>query len=100
MSSQNGVKLKGTIRTMEADIRVLAKERIRLVSEQTAKAFGATANVKLDLGYPVMSNAPLQTEFAAQVASMIVGAENVTTDTPAIMGGEDFAFMLEERPGA
>jgi len=94
------VKLRGTIRTMDADIRAMAKDRIRSVSEQTAKAFGATANVTLDLGYPVMSNAPQQTEFAAQVASKIVGSENVTTDTPAIMGGEDFAFMLEERPGA
>ncbi len=94
------VKLKGTIRTMDADIRALAKERIRSVSEQTAQVFGATAQVKVDLGYPVMSNAPRQTEFASQVAAKIVGADNVTTDTPAIMGGEDFAFMLEERPGA
>ena len=47
-----------------------------------------------------MVNAPEQTKFAAEVAAEVAGAENVTTEAPAIMGGEDFAFMLEERPGA
>ncbi len=94
------VKLKGTIRTMDGDIQTMAKERIQLVCDHTAQAFGATATVHFHLGYPVMRNASPQTEFAVQIASQLVGAENVTTNTPAIMGGEDFAFMLEERPGA
>ena len=65
-----------------------------------AQAFGATATVDYRRGYPVTINAAPQTAFAATVATRIAGAENVATDAPAIMGGEDFAFMLEERPGA
>ena len=47
-----------------------------------------------------MVNSSPHTEFAAGVARDVAGDDHVVTDTPAIMGGEDFAFMLEERPGA
>lgn len=94
------VQLRGTVRTMDKDIRALAEKRIKAICEHTAQAYGATAKTTYRQGYPVMVNAPAQTAFAAEVATEVAGAENVTTDTPAIMGGEDFAFMLEERPGA
>ena len=94
------VQLRGTVRTMDEDIRELAEKRIKAICEHTAAAYGATTSINYHKGYPVMVNAPEQTKFAAEVAAGIVGAENVTTETPAIMGGEDFAFMLEERPGA
>ena len=94
------VQLRGTVRTMDKDIRELAEKRIKAICEHTAAAYGATTAINYHKGYPVMVNAPAQTQFAAKVATDIAGSENVTTDTPAIMGGEDFAFMLEERPGA
>ena len=94
------VQLRGTVRTMEKDIRTLAETRIKALSEYTAQAFGASVKINYHKGYPVMVNAPEQTAFAAQVAADMVGVENVMTNAPAIMGGEDFAFMLEERPGA
>lgn len=94
------VQLRGTVRTMDKDIRELAEKRIKEVCQHTAAAYGATTAINYHQGYPVMVNAPEQTKFAAEVAAQIAGAGNVTTDTPAIMGGEDFAFMLEERPGA
>ncbi len=94
------VQLRGTVRTMEKDIRTLAETRIKALSEYTAQAFGASVKINHHKGYPVMVNAPEQTAFAAQVAADMVGVENVMTNAPAIMGGEDFAFMLEERPGA
>ena len=94
------VQLKGTVRTMEPGVRKLAEARFKLVCTHTAQAFGATATVDYRRGYPVTINAAPQTAFAATVATRIAGAENVATDAPAIMGGEDFAFMLEERPGA
>ncbi|MEJ6602422.1 MAG: M20 aminoacylase family protein [Verrucomicrobiia bacterium] len=94
------VQLRGTVRTMDKDIRELAEKRIKEVCQHTAAAYGATTAINYHKGYPVMVNAPAQTAFAAEVAAQVAGAENVTTDTPAIMGGEDFAFMLEERPGA
>ncbi|MEN9404281.1 MAG: hypothetical protein RL091_2984 [Verrucomicrobiota bacterium] len=94
------VRLKGTVRTMDSDVRKMAEEKIRLISTQTALAFGATAQVEYLPNYPVMANAPAQTEFAARVADLVAGADKVNRDAPAIMGGEDFAYMLLERPGA
>lgn len=94
------VQLRGTVRTMDKDIRELAEKRIKELTEHTAAAYGATAEIKYKRGYPVMVNAPAQTAFAAEVAAEVVGPNNVTTYAAAIMGGEDFAFMLEERPGA
>jgi metal-dependent amidase/aminoacylase/carboxypeptidase family protein len=67
---------------------------------QFALSFGATASVRYARGYPVTVNWPEQTEFAASVAAEIVGTERVDADTAPSMGGEDFSFMLEQRPGA
>ena len=91
------VMLKGTVRTMDRDIRQLAGERVVKIAETTADAFGAVAKVNYMKGYPVMVNHDEQTEFAADVARTVSGQ---CDEAPLIMGGEDFAFMLEERPGA
>ncbi|WP_386681172.1 M20 aminoacylase family protein [Loktanella sp. R86503] len=91
------VMLKGTVRTMSKDMRALAETRLKALAEGTASAFGAKADVNYIKGYPVMVNSPEQTEFAADVARSISGD---CAEAPLVMGGEDFAFMLEERPGA
>ncbi|MEO1638100.1 MAG: M20 aminoacylase family protein [Pseudomonadota bacterium] len=91
------VHLKGTVRTMSKAMRDLAEERLTAICEGTAGAFGATAQVDYLRGYPVMVNSDEQTSFAADVAKTVSGA---CEDAPLVMGGEDFAFMLEERPGA
>jgi amidohydrolase len=92
------VTLRGTIRTHDADIRKMAEERLTAICTSIAGAFGGRADVKHMPGYPVMVNSAEQTDFAARVAKNVAG--DVITDTPAIMGGEDFAYMLEARPGA
>ncbi|PXW67701.1 hippurate hydrolase [Loktanella sp. PT4BL] len=91
------VHMKGTVRTMSTAMRDLAQQRLKAIAEGTAAAFGAKADVTYYRGYPVMVNHAEQTEFAAEVAKSVSGA---CADAPLIMGGEDFAFMLEERPGA
>lgn len=91
------VTLRGTVRTLSSDMRELAEARITAMAEHTAKAFGANAQVKYMRGYPVMVNTDTETEYAAQAARSVSGA---CDDAPLVMGGEDFAFMLEERPGA
>jgi len=91
------VMLKGTVRTMSKDMRALAETRLKALAEGTASAFGAKADVNYIKGYPVMVNSPEQTEFAADVARSVSGD---CAEAPLVMGGEDFAFMLEERPGA
>mgnify|MGYP001213457450 CR=1 FL=1 len=91
------VELKGTVRTMDAETRAMAERRIKALAEGLCASFGARAQVEYMKGYPVMVNSPEQTEFAAKVAAGIAGS---CAPAPLIMGGEDFAFMLEERPGA
>ena len=91
------VNLKGTVRTLNKDIRDLAEKRIGEIAQGVAATFGATIDVSYMRGYPVMVNSDVQTEFAASVAASVSGG---CADAPLVMGGEDFAFMLEERPGA
>ena len=91
------VKIKGTVRTLDPDVRVLAEKEFLRITELTAKAMGGSADAKFTRGYPVMSNSNAQTEFAAKVARDVAGE---CAEAPLVMGGEDFAYMLEERPGA
>jgi amidohydrolase len=91
------VQIKGTVRTMSSDMRSLAEKRINEICAGIAATFGGTADVTYHRGYPVMVNHEEQTEFAADVARSISGD---CVEAPLVMGGEDFAFMLEERPGA
>ncbi|WP_298431098.1 M20 aminoacylase family protein [uncultured Jannaschia sp.] len=91
------VHIKGTVRTMDDDMRDLAERRMTEISEGIAATFGGTVRVEYQRNYPVMANHDEQTEFAAEVARAVSGD---CEDAPLVMGGEDFAFMLEERPGA
>ena len=91
------VLLRGTVRTLSAEMRDLAEKRLIELAEGTAAAFGATADAEYRRTYPVMSNSETQTEFAAKVAESVSGA---CAQADLVMGGEDFSFMLEERPGA
>lgn len=91
------VHLKGTVRTMSLELRDLAEKRVNEISAGIAAAMGAVARVTYNRNYPVMINHDEQTEFAADVARSVSGD---CGEAPLVMGGEDFAFMLEERPGA
>ena len=91
------VHLKGTVRTMSKEMRDMAEQRINEIATGVAQTFGGTADVDYHRGYPVMVNSEEQTEFAIEVAKSISGQ---CDEAPLVMGGEDFAFMLEERPGA
>ena len=91
------VHLRGTVRTLSAEMRDVAEQRLIELAEGTAAAFGASADAKYRRTYPVMSNSDTQTEFAAKVAESVSGA---CADADLVMGGEDFSFMLEERSGA
>jgi len=92
--------LRGTARSLLPEVRDTLENRLRQIVENTAKAYGARATLTYSRHYPVTSNHARQAEFAATVASSVVGAGRVDTNTPPLMGGEDFSFMLEARPGA
>ncbi len=92
--------LRGTARSLLPEVRDTLERRLREIVEGTAKAYGARGTLTYSRNYPVTRNHPDQTDFAASVASQLVGKERVDTNTPPVMGGEDFSFMLEARPGA
>ena len=81
-------------------VRELLHKRIGEVVEGTARLYGASAKVTYTNGYPVVVNHERQTAFAADVAREISGKDKVDIDVAPVMGAEDFAFMLAERPGA
>jgi hippurate hydrolase len=91
------VTLKGTVRTLQAATRDMAERRLGEIARGIAATFGGTADVVYTRGYPVMVNHDEPTAFAAEVARAVSGD---CAEAPLVMGGEDFAFMLEERPGA
>ncbi len=93
-------KLRGTARALTSEVRALLQKRIEAVVQGTAQLYGASAKITYHNGYPVVVNHPRQTDFAASVAREIAGNDKVDTDVAPVMGAEDFAFMLNERPGA
>ena len=93
------VELRGTVRTLKAEVRDLMEKRIREVASGVAQITGARIDVRFQRGYPVTVNHAGQTETAIRIAREIAGDDNVH-DTPPMMGAEDFAYMLEARPGA
>ncbi len=93
-------KLRGTIRSLSHQVREFLQKRLREVVEGTAQLYGAKADVTFSTGYPVLVNEEGRTAFAAAVADEIAGKDKVNRDVPPLMGAEDFAYMLQERPGA
>ncbi len=91
------VEMKGTVRTLSKEMRDLAEDRLTTLATGLAASFGASATVDYQRNYPVTVNHPEQTEFAALVATKVSGG---CAYADLVMGGEDFSFMLEERPGA
>jgi len=85
------------VRTLDPEIRDLVEARLKAVAETTAAAYGGSADVNYMRGYPVMVNSDAQTAFAAEVATAVSGD---CADMSQVMGGEDFAYLLNERPGA
>ena len=94
------VRLGGTVRTLSQEVRDLVLKRAREVVEGTARLYGAKAHITLTPGYPVLVNDSGRTAFAASVAREVAGDGKVDDQWPPLMGAEDFAFMLNERPGA
>ncbi|VDS07650.1 putative hydrolase YxeP [Paracoccus haematequi] len=92
------VTLKGTARSLNPAVREQLEEGIRRISTNIAAAMGAVAEVDYQRGYPVTMNDDQATEWAAEVAREIAGDVNLSMQP--MMGGEDFSYMLNERPGA
>ena len=95
------VHLRGRLGRLPDDaMRDMLERRFVEVAEGTARLLGANAKAVYERGYPVTANHPRETTFAAEVAAKVAGADKVDANVTPVMGGEDFSYMLEARPGA
>ncbi|WP_062017727.1 M20 aminoacylase family protein [Aureimonas sp. AU4] len=92
--------VSGTVRSLTARTRDLAERRIREIAAGIGAAQGVEIEVDYDRNYPVTLNHAGEAAFCADVAAEVAGESAVNRDTVPLMGGEDFSYMLEQRPGA
>jgi hippurate hydrolase len=93
-------RLEGTFRVLDERQRSMIKQRMHTIVTNIAAAFDASATLDIPEGYPVTVNTPAQAQVCHQVASSLVGEDHAHWNPPPSMGAEDFAYMLQERPGA
>jgi len=93
-------ELRGTVRTLRKEVRDLVEKRMNEVCAGVALQTGAQVTLNYDRGYPVVVNHAEETKLAAKIAGEVGGVANVAIDMEPVMGAEDFAYMLEARPGA
>ena len=93
-------RLQGTVRTLEAKVRDRVEARMKEIAAGIAAAHGAKIDLEYNRGYPVTKNHVSETDFAVKVAREVAGDGGVEPNMPPLMGGEDFSYMLEARPGA
>ena len=94
------VKLTGTVRSLNDEVRDLMEERLKAVTKGIVETFGGKAEVTYRRGYPVVENTPDETAYAAAIAATVVGEDRVDANVDPKMCGEDFSYMLQARPGA
>lgn len=92
--------LNGTVRTFDPAVRTMVMARLKAIVAGQAAAYGVEAHVDYQLGYPATINDAGRTIFAAEVAREIAGDAGVDGNAPPEMGAEDFAYLLEKRPGS
>jgi hippurate hydrolase len=90
--------IQGTVRTFTIEVLDMIERRMREIAEHTAAAFGATAEFRFKRNYPPTVNHPAETAFAREVLAGVVGADGMLAQEPT-MGAEDFAYMLQHKPG-
>jgi hippurate hydrolase len=89
----------GTVRTFTTEVLDLIEGRMREMAQGVAGAFNAGIDFSFKRNYPPLVNHPAQTAFAIEAMKAVAGAENVDADVEPTMGAEDFAFMLQAKPG-
>lgn len=94
------VVIRGCVRTFLPDVQATVKRRMQEIADGICMAYGATCLLNYIVGYPATVNTADGVEAAAAAAAAVVGAENVEVNMPPMMPSEDFAFMLQKKPGS
>jgi amidohydrolase len=92
--------IRGTVRSLSPNALAVTETRMTEICAGVGAMTGATVSLTYTKDLPVTYNDPSETKTALDAAASLVGAQAIDADTPPIMGGEDFSFMLAERPGA
>jgi hippurate hydrolase len=92
--------LEISVRALDREARATVEQRVKALVAAQADSFGVQAHTAWKPGYAVLVNTPAETAFAREVATELVGAEQVTLQGPPLTASEDFAFMLERVPGS
>src|SRR5438552_364894 len=92
--------IRGTARAFAAETLHLIEENMRRIASGVASGFGATAELDFRILFPPLVNDAAETEFIAETAAELVGADNVNRDGNLVMASEDFSYMLNRRPCA
>lgn len=95
----DSVEMRLTVRALSPQVRAQLRDRITEIVHQQAKVLGATAEVDYEWRYPVLHNDAAMTDFARQTVIDWLGEDALVPDMEQLTGSEDFAFMLEKRPG-
>tara|TARA_R110002073_G_scaffold12444_6_gene55005 strand:+ start:8899 stop:10077 length:1179 start_codon:yes stop_codon:yes gene_type:complete len=96
----NEVEISGCTRCFSPKVQALFENKMKQMAEDICHAFGATLEFTFEKRYPPTVNSAAEAEIAGQVAAGIVGANRVNLNPTPAMGSEDFAFMLQEKPGS
>jgi hippurate hydrolase len=96
----NEAVIGGTVRAFSEAVQTQVEQRIRELCAGTALSHGATISVRYERRYPPTVNTSAEAELCASVAASLVGADRVKREFKPAMGSEDFAWMLQARPGA
>ena len=95
----NEVVIRGTARSFKPDVQDLIERRINEICDGVAATFGCTVNVRYERRYPPTVNSAAEAALSQSVLEELVGKDNVHTNETPTMGAEDFAFMLQAKPG-
>lgn len=94
------VVMEISMRALTREMRVQIEQRLKAIVIGQAESFGVRAEIDFRQGYAVLVNTPEETEFARSIGRKLVGDAHVEPQGNAATGSEDFAFMLERRPGS
>jgi hippurate hydrolase len=95
----DAIVLRGTVRTFKKDVQDTIERRMKTIVDGIAAMFEMSVTLRYERRYPATVNSATETQHAIAAAAAVVGAERIDTDPMPNMASEDFAFMLEAKPG-
>ena len=91
--------LRGTLRSFKPEVQELVERSIERICAGIASTYGAQISVRYDQRYPPTVNSVAEAELCHRAARHVLGEGRVRKNELPSMVAEDFAYMLQEKPG-